>query len=111
VVRRPITDWTSAVALAPGGYRRAAWMGAMPWDDPDQYVQHSPLFFARNFKTPTLVMGDDEQSRELYFALQARKVDSALARLADREKPATKVLELETELAWLERWVTPARAQ
>ena len=39
------------------GYRRAAWMGAMPWDDPDQYVQHSPIFFARNFKTPTLVDG------------------------------------------------------
>ena len=28
----------------------------MPWDDPDQYVKHSPVYFARNFKTPTLVI-------------------------------------------------------
>jgi acylaminoacyl-peptidase len=111
VVRRPIADWTSAVALAPDGYRRAAWMGAMPWDDPSQYVQHSPIFFAQNFKTPTLVMGDDVESRELYFALQARKVESALVRLADDGKPATKVLELETELGWLERWVKRPQPQ
>jgi len=103
VLRRPIADWTSAVALA-SGYRRAAWMGAMPWDDPDQYVQHSPIFFARNFKTPALVVGDDAQSRELYFALQARHVDSALASLADDGKPATRVLELEAELSWMDRW-------
>ena len=98
VIRRPIADWTSAVALA-SDYRRAAWMGAMPWDDPGQYTQHSPVFFARNFKTPTLVIGDDVQSRELYFALQARKVESALLRLAP-----DRVLELEAELAWMSRW-------
>jgi dipeptidyl aminopeptidase/acylaminoacyl peptidase len=108
VIRRPIAEWTSAVALGPDGYRRAAWMGALPWDDPDQYVQHSPLFFARNFKTPTLVIGDDVQSRELYFALQARQVDSALVRLADDHKPSTQVLELESELAWLGRWAKRA---
>ena len=101
VVRRPIADWTSAVALAPGGYRRAAWMGAMPWDDPDQYVKHSPLFFAPNFKTPTLVIGDGAQARELYFALRARQVESALLRSAADGKPGTLVLQWETELGWL----------
>jgi dipeptidyl aminopeptidase/acylaminoacyl peptidase len=111
VVRRPIADWASAVALAPAGSRRAAWMGALPWEEPDQYTRHSPLFFAGNFKTPTLVMGDDVQSRELYFALEARHVESALARLANDPKPATRVLELEAELAWLERWLgAPAAA-
>ena len=63
---RPIADWATEVASAPDGlYRAAAWMGAMPWDDPDQYVKHSPLYFAGNFKTPTLVIsaGRDPGSR------------------------------------------------
>jgi dipeptidyl aminopeptidase/acylaminoacyl peptidase len=104
VICRPIADWTSAVSLTRDGYRRAAaWMGALPWDDPDQYTKHSPLFFAQNFKTPALVIGGDAQARELFFALQARKVDAALAPLPDDGKPGTAVLELETKLAWLTR--------
>ncbi len=106
VVRRPITDWVVDVALAPDGYyRAAAWMGAMPWDNPEQYVKHSPIFFAQNFKTPALVIaGDhDPESDELYFALQARKVESDLVRL-QAGKPSHTVLELEATLGWLERF-------
>lgn len=104
VIRQPIADWTSEVAGSPDGARRAAgWMGALPWEDPDQYVKHSPIFFAQNFKTPTLVVGGGTQARELYFALQQRKVESALLRLAGGEKPSARVLEMESELAWFER--------
>ena len=103
-IREPVADWTSAVALAPDSYRRAAgWMGAMPWEDPDQYVRHSPIFFAQNFKTPTLVIGGGTQARELYFALEARKVESALLRLSGKGTPATRIAELEAELAWFAR--------
>jgi dipeptidyl aminopeptidase/acylaminoacyl peptidase len=106
VVRRPITDWVADVALDPDGYyRAAAWMGAMPWDNPEQYVKHSPIFFAQNFKTPALVIaGDhDPESDELYFALQARKVESDLLRL-HADKPSHAVLELEATLGWLGRF-------
>jgi acylaminoacyl-peptidase len=77
-------------------------MGAMPWDDPEQYVKHSPLFFAQNFKTPTLVLADgpDPESDALYFALQQRKVESSLVRLPG-SGPGDQVLELEATLAWL----------
>ncbi|HKE23189.1 MAG TPA: prolyl oligopeptidase family serine peptidase [Bryobacteraceae bacterium] len=105
VVRRPLVEWSSDVALSTEGYRRAiAWMGAMPWDDSTQYVQHSPIYFAQNFKTPTLVLGDDAQARELYFALQARKVESQWLRVPENPDPATEVAELKAELAWLERF-------
>jgi acylaminoacyl-peptidase len=98
VARRPIVDFT------PMADRAAPWMGAMPWDDPEQYVKHSPIYFAQNWKTPTLVLaGDpDPQSDELYLALQQRKVDSVMVRMADWEKPSARVLELETALAWLD---------
>ena len=105
IARRPIVDWALDVATRPDGARRAAeWMGAMPWDDPAQYTQHSPLYFAAGFRTPTLILaGDpDPESEELYFALQQKKVESALVRLPEG-KPSAGVLELKTILAWLGR--------
>ena len=93
VVRHAIADWLTDVAHAPDGlYRAAAWMGAMPWDDPDQYVKHSPIYFAGNFRTPTLVLASDPDpgAEELFFALQARKVDSALVRLRNSRRVPVK---------------------
>ena len=104
VIQRPVVDWTADVLLSPDGARRAAnWMGGWPWDDPEQYLKRSPLFFAANFRTPTLVLaGDgDLESEELYRALRIRHVESAMARLGDG--PADRVLALEAALAWLGR--------
>lgn len=101
VIERPIVDWTADVLLSPDGPRRAVnWMGGWPWDDPEQYIRHSPVYFAAAFHTPTLVLaGDgDSESEELYRALQARNVKSAMARLGDG--PADRVLALEAALAW-----------
>jgi dipeptidyl aminopeptidase/acylaminoacyl peptidase len=101
VIERAIVDWTAGVLLSPDGPRRAAnWMGAWPWDDSEQYVKHSPVYFAANFRTPTLVLsGDgDAQSEELYRALQVRNVKTAMARLGDG--PADRVLALEAALGW-----------
>ena len=106
VVHHAIADWVTDVAHAPDGiYRAAAWMGAMPWDDPDQYVKHSPVYFAGNFRTPTLVIAGaaDPGAEELYFALQAKKVDSALLRLGGEGRPSQVILGWEATLAWLER--------
>jgi len=92
------------VAHADDGlYRAAAWMGAMPWDAPDQYMKHSPIYFAGNFKTPTLVLASerDPGAEELYFALRAKNVDSALVHLGDGALPGTLVLAWEATLAWL----------
>jgi acylaminoacyl-peptidase len=97
VARHPIVDFTLMAE------RAAPWMGALPWDDPDQYVKHSPIYFAANWKTPTLVLaGDhDQQSDEFYAALQLRKISSAMVHIPDGSRPSAKVLELETMLAWL----------
>jgi dipeptidyl aminopeptidase/acylaminoacyl peptidase len=104
VLRDPIADWLIDIATQPDGLRRAAsWMGAMPWDEPDQYVKHSPVYFARNFQTPTLVLGDSPAADEMDFALRARKVDSALVRLPVAGGPAVNVMELEAELGWIGR--------
>ncbi len=102
VARRPVVDWVADVLLQPDGERRATdWMGGWPWDDPEQYLKHSPVFFAANFKTPTLVLaGDgDLESEELYAALRLRNVKTAMVRLGNG--PKDRVLALEATLAWL----------
>jgi acylaminoacyl-peptidase len=106
VARRPIADWVTDVALATDGARRAAnWMGAMPWDDPDQYAKRSPISYAQYFKTPTLVISadGDPESRQLFWALQQRKVPAEMVHFPAIMKPSDRVLELETILAWLAR--------
>ncbi len=78
-------------------------MGALPWEDPDQYIQHSPVYFAGNFKTPTLVLGDSPEADEMDFALRARKVESAIVRLPPGDSPSHRALEIEATLAWIGR--------
>jgi acylaminoacyl-peptidase len=94
------------VLTAPDGARHAvAWMNAMPWEDPDQYTRHSPVYFAGNFKTPMLVLAgeSDLQADELYSALRARRVDNQLVRVAGDGKPSARELEMEAMLAWFDR--------
>jgi len=105
IARRPIMDWATDVATAEDGTRRATeWIGAMPWEDREQYAQRSPLSYAANFATPTLILagGSDPGSDQLAFALRQRKVEYTLVRLPE-STPSAAVLELETVLAWLGR--------
>jgi len=109
VARHPVADWLTDVATASDGSLRARdWRGTLPWDDPDQYWKHSPVYFAKAIRTPTLVLaGDpDPESDELYFALQHLKVDFALVRIKPAGKPSEWVLELDATLAWLARPAT-----
>jgi acylaminoacyl-peptidase len=103
---RPIADWATEIASSPDGlYRAAAWMGAMPWDDPDQYMKHSPLYFAGKFQTPTLVIsaGRDPGSDQLLFALRSRNVESRRLRLGDPPRPSEQISAWDEMARWAAR--------
>jgi len=96
-----------------------------PWDSPDLYAKFSPSFYARDFRTPTLVVGGEldfrvpyTQSLQLYTALQEQKVPSKLLIYPDEGhwvlKPQNSVLWYKTFIDWVTEWVnkpwTPAPA-
>src|ERR1700693_5456734 len=50
-----LTAWVTQAGTADGGYTHSAlWMKTLPWDNPQQLMEHSPIYYAKNFKTPTM---------------------------------------------------------
>lgn len=65
-------------------------MGGKPWDNVDGLQRENPMFYAKNFKTPTLVLHGEMDYRvpygnglELYGVLQAMNVPSRLVVFPD----------------------------
>ena len=118
VSQYPVTNWFTEAGTADIGYLTSAlWMKALPWENPQQYIEHSPIFYAKNFRTPTMVLTGEAdlrtpiaQSEELYFALKARKVPAVLVRIPDEPHgirgahPSHRIAKMEYVLAWLEKW-------
>jgi len=117
VSQYPVTDWVTQAGTADGGYTHAAlWMKTLPWDDPKQFMDHSPIYYAKNFKTPTMVItGESDrrtpiaESEELYFALKAQKVPAVLVRVplefhGIHVYNSHYIDKIEYILAWMEKW-------
>lgn len=117
VSQYPVTNWITQAGTADGGYTHSAlWMKSLPWENPKQFIDHSPVFFAQNFKTPTMVITGEAdyrtpmaESEELYFALKARKVPTVLVKVPDephgiRARTSHYIAKVEHILAWMERY-------
>jgi dipeptidyl aminopeptidase/acylaminoacyl peptidase len=87
----------------------------MPWQSPEIYEKWSPSNFAKDFKTPTLVVTGEldfrvpyTQSLQLFTALQAQKVPSKLLVYPDEGhwvlKPQNSLLWYKTCLDWVTEW-------
>ena len=74
----------------PHGFAKV--MGGTPWENVEGLQRNNPMFYAKNFKTPTLVIHGELDYRvpygnglELYGSLQALGVPSRLVDLPRRE--------------------------
>ena len=87
-----------------------------PWDNPDLYAKLSPSSYAKDFRTPTLVVGGEldfrvpyGQALQLFTSLQAQKVPSKLLIYPDEGhwvlKPQNSVLWYNTFIGWVKEWV------
>ena len=116
-----------------GAERRERSLGAFPWGDLAKIDQQSPQRFAKNFKTPTLVMHGEKDYRvpitqgfEFYNTLRLKGVPTRLVYFPDENhwilSPQNARLWHREFFAWLEKHVgatpttprgsgTPARSR
>ena len=89
-----------------------------PWNNPQALIDQAPATYAKNFKTPMLIVHggrdyrvDPGQGLAMFQVLQAMHVPSKLLFFDEENhwvlKPADSVLWYHTVLAWLEEWVMP----
>jgi dipeptidyl aminopeptidase/acylaminoacyl peptidase len=85
----PVINWISFVGTTDGAgwYRN---FEKFPWEDPTEHLKRSPLMYAGNVKTPTMLMtGVNDlrtpitQTEEFYEALKVQKVPTAMIRFND----------------------------
>jgi acylaminoacyl-peptidase len=125
VSQYPVTNWITQAGTADGGYTHSAlWLKSMPWENTKLFLEKSPIFYAANFKTPTMVLCGEEdlrtpiaESEELYFALKARKVPSVLVRIPKEPHgirgafPSHRIAKMEHILGWMEKWTGTGAAR
>jgi dipeptidyl aminopeptidase/acylaminoacyl peptidase len=93
-----------------------------PWQNPQALIAQAPVTYARNFRTPMLVIHggndyrvDPSQGLSMFQVLQAKHVPSKLLYFESENhwvlKPADSVLWYHTVLDWIDQWVKPDNAE
>jgi dipeptidyl aminopeptidase/acylaminoacyl peptidase len=93
-----------------------------PWENPQALIEQAPATYARNFRTPMLVVHgekdyrvDASQGFAMFQVLQAMGVPSKLLYFQEENhwvlKPADGVLWYHTVFDWLGQWVKPDQAE
>jgi len=112
-----VYDWVSQMASDTVRGRDRA-LGAFPWENPQKVLQQSPHFYAKNFKTPTLVVHDEQDFRvpvtqgfEYYTTLRMLDVPARLLYFPDENhwvlKPQNSRLWYKEFFDWIEKYAAP----
>jgi dipeptidyl aminopeptidase/acylaminoacyl peptidase len=92
-----------------------------PWENYQALIDQAPATYAKNFKTPMLIVHggidyrvDRSQGFAMFQVLQAMHVPSMLLYFEEENhwvlKPADNILWYHTVLDWLDQWVKPDRS-
>ncbi|HET8864501.1 MAG TPA: S9 family peptidase [Gracilimonas sp.] len=90
VVAKPVINWYSFVLTADGiPFFSKYWFTEKPWDDPEQYLERSPISLVGNVSTPTMLLTGQQDYRtpmseteQYYSALKLLGVDATMVRIA-----------------------------
>jgi dipeptidyl aminopeptidase/acylaminoacyl peptidase len=119
VAIKPVTDWQAWVLGADiGASVGLTWMGNVkPWEDPAKYRARSPLSYAQDARTPTLVMVGESDSRTpasegmmMYAALRLAGVEAHLMRFPGTShssgamRPSLFAAEISASIGWFGRF-------
>ncbi len=113
VVQKPVINWYSFVLTAdatPFFYKY--WQPGLPWDNLQHYMERSPISYAGNVKTPTMLITGEEDYRtptteaeQFYTALKLQHVPTAMVKVPDSgHEIAAKPSNLVEKTAWVLAW-------
>jgi dipeptidyl aminopeptidase/acylaminoacyl peptidase len=113
VVQKPVINWMSFVLTADeAAVFTKYWFEKLPWENPKEYLDRSPLSLVGNVKTPTLLITGEvdyrtpiSETEQFYQALKLRKVEAAMVRIPDAShgidaRPSNLIAKIAHVLAW-----------
>lgn len=88
------------------------------WDDEETVMKYSPIRYAKNVKTPTLVLHNEkdyrcpmEQAEQWYIALRRLGVETTFIRFPDEDhglassgKPSHRLERLNHLIGWFDKY-------
>ncbi len=91
VVSKPVINWYSFALTSDGGsIYYQYWFNKKPWEDPDQYLDHSPISLVGNVNTPAMIIcGENDyrtpmsESEQYYNALKIQGKEAMLVRIPE----------------------------
>ncbi|MEM8772845.1 MAG: S9 family peptidase [Pseudomonadota bacterium] len=108
----PVINWISFAGQADIGRWSFARFRPFYWEDPTNWLEHSPIMHVQNVETPTLLMTGDKdlrtpiaQAEEFYAALKMRGVPTKLIAMKNEYHGTTSIPSnmLRTQL-YLRKW-------
>jgi dipeptidyl aminopeptidase/acylaminoacyl peptidase len=121
VVDRALTNRTSQVGTSDIGFLldQVEFDKKLPWENIDTLIERSPVMYAGNIQTPTLVVHSAldhrcavEQGEQLYMALKRRGVPTEFVRFPDEShelsragRPWHRIFRIDRYLDWFKRWL------
>ena len=115
-VRCPVTNWLSMAGTTDIPGFTFSFFQKPFWEDPSDWLKHSPLMYVGNVKTPTAVMTGEQdmrtpmaQSEEYYSALKMRGVPARLIRFNDQyhgtgTKPSNNMRTMLYMMSWYNKY-------
>ena len=118
VAIKPVVDWSSWVLGSDiGPSVGVRWMGdALPWEAPEKYRARSPVSYATEARTPTLLMAGEADTRtpmsetlQMYSALRLAGVDAHLLRFpgashsSSAMRPSLFAAEIAATIGWFDK--------
>ncbi len=117
VSAKPVINWYSFVLTADAyNFFYKYWFPGFPWDHAEHYLKRSPLHYAGNVTTPTMLLTGEvdyrtpmSESEQFFQALKLRKVDTMLVRVPGAShsiarRPSHLMSKVAHILKWFERY-------
>jgi dipeptidyl aminopeptidase/acylaminoacyl peptidase len=120
VPQRGVYNWASFVGTSDLSYYFAKrWFRGFPWEDPEDYYRRSPVNYAANITTPTLIIHNEEdwrvpisQGEELYGRLKMLKREVQLVRFPEEPhglsrmgRPSRRIARIHHIAAWVDKYL------